>query len=80
MRSANDLNLEQSQADKAYSLWRAIIELNPADYSAQFNAGYWAQDLAEKTHQAFALHWLKQAGQHYHQALSIKPDMHIAIS
>ena len=69
---------QAEKADKAYALWRALAELDPADASAQFNAGYWARDLGEKSRGDDVLHWLRQAGQHYQQALAVKPDKHEA--
>ena len=69
---------QAKHADKAYALWRALTELDAADAIAHFNAGFWAHDLGEKSKDSESLRWLKQAGQHYSQAFSIKPNMHEA--
>jgi tetratricopeptide (TPR) repeat protein len=62
-------------SNKAYALWRALTELTPTDSSVHFHAGCWAQNLSEKLKGDDAMRWLKQAEQHYEQALAIKSDM-----
>ncbi len=39
----------KNQPEKAYKLWEALAELESSDIYALFNAGYWAQRLAEKS-------------------------------
>lgn len=65
---------QAKDAAKAYALWNALIALTPSDASALFNAGYWAQELGNRAQGTDNLHWLKQAGTHYQQALVIEPD------
>jgi len=69
---------QDGKAEKAYALWRALAELDPDDSSAQFNTGHWAHCLGEKSRGGDALGRLRQAGRHYQQALTIKPDKHEA--
>ncbi len=69
---------QAKDAAKAYKLWGALAELVKDDASAQFNAGYWALKLGNSARGAETLHWLRLAGKHYVQALSLKPNMHEA--
>lgn len=69
-----------NQPEKAYKLWEALAELDPSDVNALFNAGYWAQRLAEKSQGDETLNWLKQASKKYKQALSINPDFYGAMN
>lgn len=70
----------ENQPEKAYKLWEALAELDPSDVNALFNAGYWAQRLAEKSQGDETLNWLKQASKKYKQALSINPDFYGAMN
>lgn len=74
LRAAAIAASEANQSDKAYALWRALTELDPVDGVAQFNAGYWAQDIAQKMTGEDALRWLKRAGQHYAISHQSTPD------
>jgi Plant specific mitochondrial import receptor subunit TOM20 len=65
---------EAKDAEKAYSLWNALVQLNKEDGSAQFNAGYWAGCLSLKQEGVEKLHWLKLVQRHCEQALRIKPN------
>ncbi len=71
----------EEQALQAYELWKALAVINERDDSALFNAGYWAQALAEKRSDSDPLgaqKLLEQASTKYAQALAIKPDDHDA--
>lgn len=70
----------KNQPEKAYKLWEALAELESSDIYALFNAGYWAQRLAEKSRGDETLNWLKQASNKYKQALSIDPDFYGAMN
>lgn len=70
----------KNQSEKAYKLWEALAELESSDIYALFNAGYWAQRLAEKSQGDETLNWLKQASNKYKQALSIDPDFYGAMN
>lgn len=70
----------KNQPEKAYKLWEAVAELESSDIYALFNAGYWAQRLAEKSQGEETLNWLKQASNKYKQALSINPDFYGAMN
>ena len=70
----------ESQPEKAYKLWETLAELESSDIYALFNAGYWAQRLAEKSQGDETLNWLKQASNKYKQALSIDPDFYGAMN
>lgn len=70
----------ENQPEKAYKLWEALVELDPSDVNALFNAGYWAQRLAEKSQGDETLNWLKQASNKYKRALSINPDFYGAMN
>lgn len=70
----------KNQPEKAYKLWEALAELESSDIYALFNAGYWAQRLAEKSQGEETLNWLKQASNKYNQALSINPDFYGAMN
>lgn len=70
----------KNQPEKAYKLWEALAELESSDIYALFNAGYWAQRLAEKSQGDETLNWLKQASNKYKQALSIDPDFYGAMN
>ena len=74
LRTAAIAASEANEAEKAYSLWNALVQLNQNDASAQFNAGYWAQELGEHVNSIDSTRWLQLAGAHYQQALSINPD------
>ncbi|MDR3005575.1 MAG: hypothetical protein LBV14_15255, partial [Acidovorax sp.] len=55
----------EEQAQRAYELWHALTIFDATDRNAQFNAGYWAQELFEKTHAPQRQHWLEVLGRHY---------------
>jgi hypothetical protein len=71
-------NPSEKQALYAYDLWKSFSVLKPEDSSAQQNAGYWAQKLAEKNEPPSATYWYKQAYERYTQALRLKPENHQA--
>lgn len=64
---------------KAHTLWAGLAELAPNDAIVQFNAGYWAQELAKDERDTEKLRWLRLAGRYYAKALGIKTDMHEAV-
>jgi Tfp pilus assembly protein PilF len=66
---------QTEQHDKAYALWRALIELAPTDFSVYLNAAYWAQKLGEKSQGSESVRWFKQAELFYSQTLSIDPNV-----
>lgn len=67
-----------AQALAAFDLWKALTLLVPHDASAQFNAGYWAQQLYEQSAKPGRTHWFEVLVSFYGQALQIKPDMYAA--
>jgi Terpene cyclase DEP1 len=67
----------REQSQQAYDLWKAFTLLDTSDANAQFNAGYFAHELA-KNEPPLAQKMFAQACSHYEQALAIKPDMHDA--
>jgi hypothetical protein len=67
-------------AEKAYTLWAALAELNASDYGAHFNAGYWAQRLRYLAKDDEKNRWFNKCAQHYAEALRIKPGLHEAAS
>jgi len=73
LRAAAIAASEAKQSEKAYMLWRALTELNPTDSNALFNAGYWAQDVAETLKADDAVRWFRQAEQHYESTHKLDP-------
>ncbi|MDR2324915.1 MAG: hypothetical protein LBE51_05835 [Acidovorax sp.] len=55
----------EEQALHAYELWKALTMLDITDQNAQFNAGYWAQKLFEKSNNEKREHWLGILSHHY---------------
>lgn len=64
----------EEQALRAYELWNALTLLDPADQNAQFNAGYWAQQVFKKVDAAQRQHWLEVLSRHY----KLLPNSHAA--
>ncbi len=67
-----------NNAQEAYTLWNTLAEFDTQDANAQFNAGYWAGELANNAQGADKLYWLGIAGKYYSQALNTASDMHEA--
>jgi len=69
---------DHASAEKAYTLWAALVELNASDHSAHFNAGYWAHVLRDMASDIQRTHWFEKTERHYSEALRVRPNMHEA--
>ncbi len=65
-------NPTTAQAMEAFDLWKALTLLAPQDASAQFNAGYWAQQLHRQSAKPGKTHWFEVLVSFYSQAMKIK--------
>ena len=66
------------QAEAAYELWLALSVVDASNASAHFNAGYWAQDLFERSRADARSVWFSRLARHYASALTQNPASHDA--
>ena len=66
------------QALEIYELWHVLTVLNPDDSNAQFNSGYWAQDLYKRGAAPVRNYWFDMLGKHYQKALQLNKSSHAA--
>ncbi|MBT0570653.1 hypothetical protein KIK84_09960 [Curvibacter sp. CHRR-16] len=71
-------NPSDEKAREIYGLWSALTIINPEDSGAQFNSGYWAQELYKRDALPGRQHWFDALGKHYSQRLLLGKNGHAA--